>query len=44
MAEATNPESIEELVEWAYSTLPQTIKDLPTFPVFKWLKSRPTTC
>jgi predicted Zn-dependent protease with MMP-like domain len=32
MAEATNPESFEELVEWAYSTLPQKIRDLPDFP------------
>ncbi|MGA2051090.1 MAG: metallopeptidase family protein [Terracidiphilus sp.] len=32
MSKATNPESIEELVEWAYNTLPQKIKDLPDFP------------
>jgi predicted Zn-dependent protease with MMP-like domain len=32
MAVATNPETFEQIVEWAYSTLPQKIKDLPDFP------------
>ena len=32
MAESTNRESFEEIVEWAYSTLPQRIRDLPDFP------------
>jgi predicted Zn-dependent protease with MMP-like domain len=32
MAEATNSESFEEIVEWAYGTLPQEIRDLPDFP------------
>jgi predicted Zn-dependent protease with MMP-like domain len=32
MANAKNSESFEELVEWAYSTLPQKIRDLPDFP------------
>jgi hypothetical protein len=32
MAEATHPESFEQIVEWAYRTLPQTIQDLPDFP------------
>ena len=32
MAGATNPESFEGIVEWAYTTLPQKIKDLPDFP------------
>jgi hypothetical protein len=32
MAGTTNPESFEEIVEWAYSTLPQKIRDLPDFP------------
>jgi predicted Zn-dependent protease with MMP-like domain len=32
MAKAKNSESFEELVEWAYSTLPQKIRDLPDFP------------
>jgi predicted Zn-dependent protease with MMP-like domain len=32
MAQAANPESFEEIVEWAYSTLPQKIRHLPDFP------------
>ena len=32
MAGVTNPESFEEIVEWAYSTLPQKIRRLPDFP------------
>ena len=32
MAEATKSESFEEIVEWAYSTLPQKIRDQPDFP------------
>jgi len=32
LAEATNSESFEEVVEWAYGTLPQEIRDLPDFP------------
>ena len=32
MKEPTNSESFEEIVEWAYSTLPEKIKDLPDFP------------
>src|SRR5271168_4478675 len=32
MADTTNPESFDEIVEWAYSTLPQEIRDLPDFP------------
>ena len=32
MADTTGSESFEEIVEWAYSTLPQQIKDLPDFP------------
>jgi predicted Zn-dependent protease with MMP-like domain len=32
MAEAANSESFEEIVEWAYSTLPQKIRDQPDFP------------
>ena len=32
MADTTNPESFEEIVEWAYGTLPQKIRDLPDFP------------
>ena len=32
MADTAKSESFEEIVEWAYSTLPQKIKDLPDFP------------
>jgi len=32
MADSANPESFEEIVEWAYGTLPQEIRDLPDFP------------
>jgi predicted Zn-dependent protease with MMP-like domain len=32
MAEAINPKRFEEIVDWAHSTLPQKIRDLPDFP------------
>ncbi len=32
MAGATNSETFEEIVEWAYSTLPQKVRDEPDFP------------
>ena len=32
MADTVNPESFEEIVEWAYRTLPQKIRNLPDFP------------
>ena len=32
MADTTSSESFEEIVEWAYSTLPKKIRDLPDFP------------
>jgi predicted Zn-dependent protease with MMP-like domain len=32
MADTPNPESFEETVEWANSTLPQKIRALPDFP------------
>jgi predicted Zn-dependent protease with MMP-like domain len=32
MAHSTNPESFEEIVEWAYGTLPPKIRELPDFP------------
>ena len=32
MADTTNPKNFEEIVEWAYTTLPQKIRDLPDFP------------
>jgi predicted Zn-dependent protease with MMP-like domain len=32
MVEATKTENFEEIVEWAYSTLPQKIREQPDFP------------
>ena len=32
MPHPPHPETFEQTVEWAYSTLPQKIKDLPDFP------------
>lgn len=32
MVKAANPESFEQIVEWAYNTLPQEVKDQPDFP------------
>jgi len=32
MSDATNSESFEQIVEWAYSTLPQKIREQPDFP------------
>jgi predicted Zn-dependent protease with MMP-like domain len=32
MADTIHPETFAEIVEWAYSTLPQKIRDLPDFP------------
>jgi len=32
MADAANSETFEEIVEWAYTTLPQKIRDQPDFP------------
>jgi len=32
MADTRNEESFEAIVEWAYSTLPPKIRDLPDFP------------
>jgi predicted Zn-dependent protease with MMP-like domain len=32
MADATHSETFEEIVEWAYSTLPPKIRELPDFP------------
>lgn len=32
MAGPANPESFEKIVEWAYSSLPQKIRELPDFP------------
>jgi predicted Zn-dependent protease with MMP-like domain len=32
MAEAKHSENFDQIVEWAYHTLPQRIRDLPDFP------------
>lgn len=32
MDDTVTSENFEDIVEWAYSTLPQEIKDLPDFP------------
>ena len=32
MSESANSESFEEIVQWAYSTLPERIRELPDFP------------
>jgi predicted Zn-dependent protease with MMP-like domain len=32
MAETPKPETFEEIVDWAYRTLPSKIRDLPDFP------------
>jgi predicted Zn-dependent protease with MMP-like domain len=32
MAEASKTESFDEIVEWAYNTLPQEVRDQPDFP------------
>src|ERR1700722_19638705 len=32
MADTPNSKSFEDIVEWAYSTLPQKIRRLPDFP------------
>ena len=32
MKEPTDSESFEQIVEWAYNTLPEKIRDLPDFP------------
>ncbi len=41
MADTTNPERFEEIVEWAYSTLPRKIRDLPDFPGIQVLDEPP---
>jgi predicted Zn-dependent protease with MMP-like domain len=32
MADTTSSESFEDIVEWAYRTLPKKVRDLPDFP------------
>jgi predicted Zn-dependent protease with MMP-like domain len=41
MANATRSYSFEEIVEWAYNTLPQQIKDLPDFPGIQVVEEPP---
>jgi predicted Zn-dependent protease with MMP-like domain len=41
MAEAPNGESFDDIVEWAYSTLPQKVVDLPDFPGIQVLEEPP---
>jgi predicted Zn-dependent protease with MMP-like domain len=41
MVLATNQESFEQIVEWAYSTLPQEVRDLPDFPGIQVLDEPP---
>jgi predicted Zn-dependent protease with MMP-like domain len=38
---APNPETFEQIVEWAYGTLPQKIKDLSDFPGIQVLDEPP---
>jgi predicted Zn-dependent protease with MMP-like domain len=42
MAETTDSRSFEEIVEWAYSTLPQKIRKLPDFPGIQVVDEPPT--
>ena len=41
MADSNNPETFEEIVEWAYSTLPQKVRDLPDFPGIQVVEEPP---
>jgi predicted Zn-dependent protease with MMP-like domain len=41
MEDTTNTNSFEEIVEWAYSTLPQKIRRLPDFPGIQVLDEPP---
>ncbi len=41
MADTKSSESFEEIVEWAYNTLPQKIRDLPDFPGIQVLDEPP---
>jgi predicted Zn-dependent protease with MMP-like domain len=42
MADTTNPKNFEEIVEWAYGTLPQKVRDLPDFPGIQVVDEPPT--
>jgi hypothetical protein len=44
MQEATDSETFEDIVEWAYSTLPQRIRDLPDFPGIQVVDEPPEGC
>jgi predicted Zn-dependent protease with MMP-like domain len=41
MADPANPDSFEKMVEWAYRSLPQEIRDLPDFPGIQVLDEPP---
>ena len=41
MAEAKHSDSFEQIVEWAYRTLPQEIQDLPDFPGIQVVEEPP---
>jgi predicted Zn-dependent protease with MMP-like domain len=41
MPESSSSESFEEIVQWAYSTLPQKIRDLPDFPGIQVVEEPP---
>ena len=42
MAGSADPKSFEDIVEWAYGTLPQKIRDLPDFPGIQVVDEPPT--
>jgi hypothetical protein len=44
MTEATGSQTFEEIVKWAYSTLPQKIKELPDFPGIQIAEEPPVRC
>ena len=41
MADTANPETFEEIVEWAYSTLPKKIRNLRDFPGIQVVEEPP---
>jgi predicted Zn-dependent protease with MMP-like domain len=41
MADPCDVESFEDIVEWAYSTLPQKVRDLPDFPGIQVVEEPP---
>ena len=42
MADTTSSERFEDIVEWAYSTLPKKVRDLPDFSGIQVLDEPPT--